>query len=123
MTAFEANQHDSLVLGAFGCGVFKNDPFTVAKIFRQHLESTEFKNSFKKIIFAISNAKMYHIFKQVFNDANFTDIQQTFMEVSLNDEIEEERLYSNNWNQGWKETAKQRRNFKTNHRRVNNRKK
>ncbi|CAF1479243.1 unnamed protein product [Adineta steineri] len=50
---FEINQHDTLVLGAFGCGVFKNNPLEVAFIFRQHLESSEFKNSFKRIIFAI----------------------------------------------------------------------
>ncbi|CAF1474945.1 unnamed protein product [Adineta steineri] len=38
---FEINQHDTLVLGAFGCGVFKNNPLEVALIFRQHLESNE----------------------------------------------------------------------------------
>merc|ERR1712096_338363 len=40
--------HDSLVLGAFGCGVFNNDPEKVAKLFRKVL--SEFK--FKKVYFA-----------------------------------------------------------------------
>ncbi|CAF3964872.1 unnamed protein product, partial [Rotaria magnacalcarata] len=58
LCVFEANKHDCLVLGAFGCGVFRNDPFDVATIFRQLLESEEFKDSFKRIIFAVFNQDM-----------------------------------------------------------------
>ena len=42
---------ESLVLGAFGCGVFGNDPSIVAKAFRDALE--ECKGSFHEIVFAI----------------------------------------------------------------------
>lgn len=39
--------HDSLVLGAWGCGVFRNDQTCVAQWFRVHLtNSSQFRNSF-----------------------------------------------------------------------------
>ena len=41
-----------LILGAFGCGVFKNDPHDVAKTFR-HFIDTKYKDVFKEIIFPI----------------------------------------------------------------------
>lgn len=43
--------HDSLVLGALGCGAFCNPPETVAQIFNEVL--TEYKHHFKYICFAI----------------------------------------------------------------------
>jgi uncharacterized protein (TIGR02452 family) len=73
---FEVNKYDTLVLGAFGCGVFKNNPLDVAIIFRQHLESKEFKNSFKRIVFAVLDAEMCQVFEQVFAGADLSNIQQ-----------------------------------------------
>ena len=46
------NNADALVLGAFGCGVFKNDPEMIAENFEMLINS-KYKNCFKKIIFAI----------------------------------------------------------------------
>ena len=46
------HEHEVLILGAWGCGVFQNDPSTIAKLFREALEGA-FKNRFKKVIFAI----------------------------------------------------------------------
>jgi hypothetical protein len=66
------NKYDTLVLGAFGCGVFKNNSLDVAIIFRQHLESKEFKNSFKRIVFAILNAEMCQVFAGTNLDFLFT---------------------------------------------------
>lgn len=45
------NRVNNLVLGAFGCGVFGNDPGEVAAIFRTLLESGEY--TFDEVIFAI----------------------------------------------------------------------
>lgn len=46
--------HRSLVLGAWGCGVFKNGPAEVAKWFHQHLgESGAFAHAFDVIVFAV----------------------------------------------------------------------
>lgn len=60
---------DTLILGAFGCGVFGQDPIETAEIFKQYL-SSEFKNVFGKVIFAIprSNKSVnYNAFYKVFN--------------------------------------------------------
>ncbi len=45
--------HDSLVLGAFGCGAFKTPPFEMAQFFKQVIEEPEFKNRYRLITFAI----------------------------------------------------------------------
>lgn len=47
------NGCDSMVLGAFGCGAFKNPPDEVAVIFHQVMEEYEFKNKFRLITFSI----------------------------------------------------------------------
>lgn len=46
------NNHKTIVLGAWGCGVFQNDPIDIARYFKEIL-SSDFKNRFKKIVFAI----------------------------------------------------------------------
>lgn len=47
------HRHDSLVLGAWGCGAFRNPPKHIASLFHEVLNETEFKNKFRKIVFAI----------------------------------------------------------------------
>ncbi len=44
--------HRGLVLGAWGCGVFQNEPTLVADVFGQALE-TSFKGSFAHVVFAV----------------------------------------------------------------------
>ena len=46
--------HATLVLGAWGCGAFENDPFRTATDFRQALES-DFAGAFSDIVFAITD--------------------------------------------------------------------
>lgn len=62
-----ANNIATLILGAFGCGVFHNNPYDVAKIFKELL-STDFENTFKRVYFAIPDQKTYSIFKEIFKD-------------------------------------------------------
>jgi uncharacterized protein (TIGR02452 family) len=46
--------HGTLVLGAWGCGVFKNDPAQVASWFRYHLiENDTFRSAFETVWFAV----------------------------------------------------------------------
>ena len=42
-----------LVLGAFGCGAFRNDPEVISKLFKEVLHSDEFCGAFKEVVFAI----------------------------------------------------------------------
>eukprot|EP00965_Chrysotila_dentata_P083162 2742961-Pleurochrysis_carterae.AAC.3 len=50
-------KHTYLVLGAFGCGAFRNPPEHVAKLFARVLQSREFKGEFEQIIFAVLDPK------------------------------------------------------------------
>lgn len=47
------NGNSKLVLGALGCGAFRNPPHHVALLFKSVLEEPEFRNSFEEICFAI----------------------------------------------------------------------
>ena len=46
-------KHDSLVLGALGCGAFCTPPAQMARLFHQVLSEKEFEGRFIKIVFAI----------------------------------------------------------------------
>lgn len=46
--------YDSLVLGAWGCGAFGNDPVRTAHDFREALE-TDFTGEFQEVVFAIAD--------------------------------------------------------------------
>lgn len=46
--------HSALVLGAWGCGAFANDPYRTATDFRSALQN-EFSGSFSDIVFAITD--------------------------------------------------------------------
>ena len=48
-----AHGHDALVLGALGCGAFRNPPRHVAKLFHEVMDEPEFSDRYKKIVFAI----------------------------------------------------------------------
>jgi len=47
------NGHRNLLLGAWGCGVFRNDPALVADAFGRWLESAAFAAVFDRVVFAI----------------------------------------------------------------------
>lgn len=57
------NGHDSLVLGALGCGAFSNPPKHIAKLFHEVLDEVEFANKYKYVVFAVledHNSKKTH---------------------------------------------------------------
>ncbi len=45
--------HDVLVLGALGCGAFRNPPAHISRLFHEIMEEEEFKDKYRKIVFAI----------------------------------------------------------------------
>lgn len=57
---------ECLILGAWGCGVFRNEPEEVAQLFKEAL-NTKFKGAFKKIVFAVYDTSEK---KAVFNAFN-----------------------------------------------------
>lgn len=59
------NGHDSLVLGAWGCGVFRHNPGQIAQMFLQVLDESEFKNKFKEVCFAVLGESNYNGFKEI----------------------------------------------------------
>lgn len=59
----------NLVLGAFGCGVFGNDPVKVAYLWKDLLSEDKYGKYFKQVVFAIkagANDDNYKAFKEVF---------------------------------------------------------
>ena len=55
------NGHKNIVLGAFGCGVFNNDPQVVGELFAQVLPCYDFEN----VVFAVLGEN-YNTFKEIF---------------------------------------------------------
>jgi uncharacterized protein (TIGR02452 family) len=52
--ALAASQgHKNLVLGAWGCGVFRNDPHLVAKTFANHLCRGRWAGRFERVVFSV----------------------------------------------------------------------
>jgi uncharacterized protein (TIGR02452 family) len=54
LTIAAQTQADALVLGAWGCGVFRNDPLVVAQVFAELLQPSKvFANCFKTVVFSV----------------------------------------------------------------------
>lgn len=70
----KAQKQEALVLGAFGCGVFGNNPVMVAKLFKEALKDNRFENQLKKVVFAIYEGTpqkpMLNTFKRAFQGHN-----------------------------------------------------
>jgi uncharacterized protein (TIGR02452 family) len=52
------NGIEAIVLGAFGCGAYKNPPRIVADAFKYVLVNLGYENSFKEIVFAIKRSEL-----------------------------------------------------------------
>ncbi|MFC4633428.1 TIGR02452 family protein [Dokdonia ponticola] len=61
------NNHTVLILGAWGCGVFQNDPQMIAHLFSELLKTT-YKRVFEKVVFSIysKNKKFIEAFQNEF---------------------------------------------------------
>ncbi|MEP6929685.1 MAG: TIGR02452 family protein, partial [Flavobacterium sp.] len=63
-------KNDTIILGAWGCGVFRNEPKDVAHLFKEII-TEKYAGSFKKIIFAVfdnsEKKSNYKHFEEVFN--------------------------------------------------------
>lgn len=81
----EDNDVDTLILGAYGCGVFGQNPAEVAAVFQGCLETTH-KNCFANIVFAILEGKNKNL--EIFQSVFGTEYVQNL--TCLEDELERE---------------------------------
>ena len=64
-----AHDHAHLILGAWGCGVFGNDPNEIAELFRDALEGAS-RGTFATVVFAVFDRSLVH--------SSIGPFQQTF---------------------------------------------
>lgn len=72
------NGHDSIVLGAFGCGAYRLKPDEVAELFINILKEPEFNNKFKKLVFAIYEGKPSQRKAPMGKDGKFAPFYEIF---------------------------------------------
>jgi uncharacterized protein (TIGR02452 family) len=63
--------YEALVLGAWGCGAFGNDPYRTAEDFREAIK-TDFRGQFSEIVFAITDWSPERRFLGPFRDEFLT---------------------------------------------------
>lgn len=65
---------DCLILGAFGCGAFHNDPNLMARAFKAVLVAERYAEYFEEVIFAIKasgqSARNLQVFREVFQNTS-----------------------------------------------------
>ena len=64
----QRHEHRVLVLGAWGCGVFGNDPIKVADAFAMWLGSPRFAKAFDRVVFGIYTREDQRYILQAFKD-------------------------------------------------------
>ncbi len=70
------HHHDVVILGVWGCGVFKNNPSDVARYFKKYLiEKPLFNSHFKRIHFAVLDKTK--------NNANIGPFKNAFLTKEL----------------------------------------
>ena len=74
------NQVDFLILGAFGCGAFKNPPEVVASAFESVIFSETYRCAFEEIAFAIKPTKVSEM-----QCPNFKTFYEEFMRLPANE--------------------------------------
>jgi len=68
LTLFSTKGDRVIVLGAFGCGVFGNDPRQIAGLFHSLLKEEQLERCFEQIVFAVYDKRgdQYRVFKDMF---------------------------------------------------------
>ena len=61
--------HRNLVLGAWGCGVFRNDPKVIAALFNDALATNRFRNVFERVRFSVLDSSNDLTTFTAFNEA------------------------------------------------------
>lgn len=82
----EENGVETLILGAFGCGVFGQDPYEVAKIFFETL----YQSSVKKVVYAIPAGVNLDAFR---HEWNIFYANRRMESQSVEKEVEKEKFY------------------------------
>ncbi len=68
LAAAVRHRHDGLVLGAWGCGVFRNRPPEIAGVFREALEG-KYRGAFSRVSFSILGDEAFEAFRAAFPEA------------------------------------------------------
>lgn len=61
-------KHQNVILGAWGCGVFKNEPENVADWFYRVLTGPEFQGAFRRVVFAVLDRSVEKRFVNAFEE-------------------------------------------------------
>ncbi len=69
LQVFAEQKNDVLILGAYGCGVFRNDPKTVAQFFVELLVDEGMEQYFKEIVLAVYDSSKSKEVYQAFDEA------------------------------------------------------
>lgn len=75
------NDVDVIILGAFGCGAFKNPPELVAKAFHEVIDENDYNKYFKKIVFAIKCNYAKSNNYDIFFDEFFGEYEATLLAI------------------------------------------
>jgi uncharacterized protein (TIGR02452 family) len=71
-----ANNNDSIVLGAFGCGAYGTPPECMAQLFKKVIDNEKYKSAFKVISFAIIDDK--NAYREHNPEGNFKPFKNVF---------------------------------------------
>jgi uncharacterized protein (TIGR02452 family) len=82
LTVAALHGHDALVLGALGCGAYRNPTQRVAELFHKEINEN-FSGSFRKIVFAIFND--HNSFKENSSEGNLVPFERVFNKTAVTD--------------------------------------
>jgi len=64
LALFAGKKNTDIILGVYGCGIFRNDPYTIVKYWKELLYDENYINYFENIIFAVfDNSKKQECIK------------------------------------------------------------